>query len=102
MWAREVHIRVFGENLDATLKNLGHTHDINNLKLTFDDDVDLVNCSLYKNMRGSLMYLVNIKVDIFYVVNTPSQYMVAPWETHWVVVKHVFIYLRGIVHYGIR
>jgi hypothetical protein len=49
----------------------------------------------------SLMYLVNTRLDICFVMNTLSQVMVEPRQEHWVVAKHVLRYLRGIVEYGL-
>eukprot|EP00253_Pinus_taeda_P032942 PITA_32942 len=51
-----------------------------------DKDVDP---TLYKHLIGSLMYLVNTKPDICYVVDTLSQFMVEPKRAHWAVAKHV-------------
>ena len=39
---------------------------------------ELVDPTLYRQLIGSLMYLVNTKPDISFVVNTLSQYMVEP------------------------
>jgi hypothetical protein len=35
-------------------------------------------------------------------VSALSQFMIQPRQLHWVVVKHVLRYLRGIVGYGLR
>eukprot|EP00253_Pinus_taeda_P032389 PITA_32389 len=51
-----------------------------------DKDVDP---TLYKQLIGSLMYLVNTKPDICYAVNTLSQFIVEPKRAHWVAAKHV-------------
>jgi hypothetical protein len=48
------------------------------------------------------MYLVNTRPDSFYVVNALSQSMSKPRQTHWISVKHVLRYVRGIVGYGLR
>jgi hypothetical protein len=48
------------------------------------------------------MYLVNTRQDIFFVVNTLSQFMVESRKTHWIAVKHVLKYLIGIMEYGWR
>jgi hypothetical protein len=47
------------------------------------------------------MYLVNTKPDIFFVVNTLSQFMVETRRMHWVEAKHVLVYLCGIMDYGL-
>jgi hypothetical protein len=56
----------------------------------------------YRQLIGSLMYLVNTKPDICYVVNVLSELMSQPRQTHWIATKHVLRYLRGIVGYGLR
>jgi hypothetical protein len=49
-----------------------------------------------------LIYLVNIRPDIYFVVNTLSQFMVKLREVHWVVAKHMLRYLQGTVGYGLQ
>jgi hypothetical protein len=51
---------------------------IPNLKLSTYLDLDLVDQSMYRQLIGSLMHLVNTKPDIYFVVNTLSQYMFDP------------------------
>jgi hypothetical protein len=60
-----------------------------NLKLHVDLDLDLVDPSLYGQLIGSLMYLVNNRPNICVVVNTLSQFMVKPRQIHWIATKHV-------------
>jgi hypothetical protein len=60
-----------------------------------------VDPALYRQLIGSLMYLVNTRLDICFVVNTLSQCMVEPRSLHWVSTKHVLRYLRGMVEYGL-
>jgi hypothetical protein len=55
---------------------------------------------LYRQLIGSLMYLVNTRHDICYEVNVLSQFMSQSRQTHWIAVKHVLRYLRGTVGYG--
>jgi hypothetical protein len=69
-----------------------------NLKKINDDDLDEIDPQLI----GSLMYLVNTKLDSCYVVNVLSQSMSQPRQTHWIAVKHELRYIRGTVGYGLR
>jgi hypothetical protein len=48
------------------------------------------------------MYLVNDRSNICSIVNTLSQYMVAPKHVHLVAAKHVLRYLHGMVGYGLK
>jgi hypothetical protein len=62
---------------------------ITNLKKVTTSDSELVDPTLYKQLIGSLMYLVNTRPDICFAVNTLSQFMVEPRQEHWVATKHV-------------
>jgi hypothetical protein len=72
-----------------------------NLKLLSDSSSYLVDPTMYRQLIGSLMYLVNTRLDICFVVNTLSQYMVEPRHVHLVATKHVLRYLHGMVGYGL-
>ena len=48
------------------------------------------------------MYLTNTRLDICFVVNTLSQYMVNPRHIHLVGEKHVMRYLKGTLDYGLK
>jgi hypothetical protein len=45
--------------------------------------------TVYRQIIGSLMYLVYTRSDICYVVNAPSQFMCEPKHIHMVAIKHV-------------
>jgi hypothetical protein len=60
-----------------------------------------VNTMLYRQIIGSLMYLMNTRPDICFVVNTLSQYLVEPRCVHLVVAKHVMRYLKGTLDFGL-
>jgi hypothetical protein len=64
-------------------------------------DSKTVDPTVYRQLIGSLMYLVNTRPDISFAVNSLSQFMVDPRRVHWIVVKHVLRYLRGTVEYGL-
>ena len=67
-----------------------------------DSDSDPVDPSLYRQLIGSLMYLVNTRPDICFAVNTLSQFQVEPKHEHWIVAKHVLRYIHGMLNYGLR
>jgi hypothetical protein len=70
---------------------------ITNWKKLHASDSELVNPTLYRQLIGSLMYLVNTRPDICFTVNTLSQFMMEPRRVHWVAAKHVLRYLQGTV-----
>jgi hypothetical protein len=73
-----------------------------NLNLLRNSSSDLVDPTMYKQLIGSLMYLVNTTSDICFAVNTLSRYMVEPRHVHLVAVKHVLRCVHGMVGYGLR
>jgi hypothetical protein len=74
---------------------------ITNWKKLHASESQLVDSTLYRQLIGSLMYLVNTRPEICLVVNTLSQFMVEPRRVHWVAAKHVLGYLCGTVDYGL-
>jgi hypothetical protein len=73
-----------------------------NIRKVRDSDFDPVSPSLYRQLIGSLMNLVNTRLDICFAVNTLSQFQVEPKHEHWIVAKHVLRYIRGTLNYGLR
>ena len=73
-----------------------------NLKLLNDDSSKIVDVTIHKQIIGSLMYLTNKRPNIYFVVNTLSQYMVEPKHVHLVVEKRVMRYLKGMLDYGLK
>jgi hypothetical protein len=73
--------------------------DLRNLR---DSDYDPIDLSLYRQLIGSLMYLVNTRSDICFVVNMLSQFQVEPRQENWVAAKHILRYLHGTIMYGLR
>ena len=47
------------------------------------------------------MYLTNTRPDICFDVNTLSQYLVKPRCVHLIAVKHVMMYLKGMIDFGL-
>ena len=72
-----------------------------NLKLLADDSSKLVDVTHYRQIIGSLMYLIDSRPDICFAVNTLSQYLVQPRRVHLVAAKHVMRYLKGTIDFGL-
>ena len=62
---------------------------------------ELVGPTLYRQLIGSLMYLVNSRLDLCFVVNTLSQFMVEPRRVHWIATKHVLRYFASTLDCGL-
>jgi hypothetical protein len=67
-----------------------------------DPNSDPVDPSLYQQLIGSLMYLVNTQPNIFFSVNTLIQFNVEMRHEHWIAAKHVLRYIRGTINYDLR
>eukprot|EP00253_Pinus_taeda_P033096 PITA_33096 len=62
---------------------------------------EVVAATVYRQLVGSLMYLVNTRPDLCSAVNQLSQAMVQPTKLFWKVAKHVQRYLRCTSQYGL-
>jgi hypothetical protein len=62
---------------------------------------EIMDDTVYQQLVGLLMYLVNTRPNIFYVVNQLSQVMVKPTKIFWKEGKHVLRYVRGTYEYGL-
>eukprot|EP00253_Pinus_taeda_P001445 PITA_01445 len=62
---------------------------ITNWKKLHASGSELVDPTLYRQLIGSLMYLVNTRPDICFAVNTMSQFMCEPRKVYWVAAKHI-------------
>lgn len=77
------------------VSNLKKLHDISSR-------IDLVDLTMYKQLIGSLLYLMHMRPIICYVVCYLGQFMSELRHMHWVATTHVLIYLHGIVGYELR
>jgi hypothetical protein len=71
------------------------------LKLLVDTSSDLIDATLYRQIIGSLMYLMNTRPDICFSVKTLSQFLVEPRHVHLVAAKNVMRYLKVTMDYGL-
>ncbi|XP_071718781.1 uncharacterized mitochondrial protein AtMg00810-like [Rutidosis leptorrhynchoides] len=54
----------------------------------------------HRQVVGALQYVTLSQLDITYVVNKVCQFMHAPTEHHWYVVKIILRYLHGTLNHG--
>jgi len=57
---------------------------------------DLENPSKYRQLIGALIFLVNTRLDICYVVNKLIQFFIEPLHAHWIASKHRLRYFHGL------
>ena len=73
-----------------------------NMNLLSDASSYTVDATMYRRMIGSLMYLTNMRPDIFFVMNTLSQFLTDLRHVHLIAAKHILRYLKGTIEYGIK
>jgi hypothetical protein len=69
--------------------------------LSKDDDSPDVDQSSYRSMIGSLMYIITSRPNIMHVVGMVGRYQAAPKQSHLLVFKRIFKYLKGTMNYGL-
>jgi hypothetical protein len=84
--------------MDCKYMDTPMTTDIRKVR---DSDSDPVDPSLYQQLIGSLMYLVNTRPNILFAVNTLSQFQVEPKDENWIAAKHVLRSIRVMLNYGL-
>jgi hypothetical protein len=99
-WTREICCGDSEAVWHARLQAYGNTHGYK-LKKIDASKLEGVDPTLYRQLIGSLMYLVNTRPDLCFAVNTLSQFMVEPKRVHWVAAKHVLRYLCGTIEFGL-
>lgn len=78
-----------------------------NMKLTSAEHDSDHNDKLFNNIRkyqrmvGKLLYLTHTRPDIVFVVQTISQYMQKPKESHWNATLRVIRYIKGNPELGL-
>ena len=73
-----------------------------NLNQLSDASSEAVDATMYHQMIGSLMYLMNTRPYICFAVKTLSQFLTDLRHVHLIATKHILRYLRGTVDYGIK
>eukprot|EP00261_Vitis_vinifera_P031906 XP_019073149.1 PREDICTED: uncharacterized protein LOC109121912 [Vitis vinifera] len=71
------------------------------MKLNKNNGGKKVDDTFYKQIVGSLMYLMATRPDIMHVVSVISRYMECPTEIHFLAAKRIFRYLQGTKEFGL-
>ena len=61
-----------------------------------------MDCTIYRQLIGSLLYLTHSQPDIYYAMNDISRYMQQPHDIHWKEAKRILQYIQGTRTYGIH
>ena len=58
--------------------------------------------TLYRSLVGDLQYLTITCPDLPHSVNSISQFLHAPTDVHFQVVKRLICYIKSTLHYGLK
>ena len=72
-----------------------------NEKLLQDDGAPKIDSKYFRSLVGSLIYLINSRLDILYFVSIISRFMENPNKLHLVATKRILRYLQGTKNHGI-
>ena len=61
-----------------------------------------MDCTIYRQLIGSLLYLTHYRPDICYSMNDVSIYMQQPHDLHLKEAKRILQYIQGTKTYGIH
>jgi hypothetical protein len=70
-------------------------------KLRKDDDSKSKDQRQYMSMIGILLYVTASKLDVMQAVGQVAQFQETPKESHVLVVKRIFKYLKGTKEFGL-
>lgn len=71
------------------------------LKLALEEDSPTVDAKRFQQIIGMLIYLVNTKTKILFVIRVLSHYMHSPRVPHMEVGEHILRYIKGLLDFGI-
>ena len=61
-----------------------------------------MDCTIYRQLIGSLLYLNHSRPDICYAMNAMSRYMQQPHDIEWKETKRILQYIQGTRTYDIH
>ncbi|KAF3668615.1 putative LRR receptor-like serine/threonine-protein kinase-like [Capsicum annuum] len=70
--------------------------------LSLKDNTPPADATLYRQVLGKLQYLSFTRPDISFQINKLSQFMHAPTQTHWSLVKRLLRYLQYTKNHGLQ
>ncbi|XP_025679063.1 uncharacterized mitochondrial protein AtMg00810-like [Arachis hypogaea] len=79
-----------------------HTPLSSAVKLSALSGSNFGDSQLYRSIIGSLQYLTVTRPEISYSVHKMSQFVQAPLDSHWKMVKRILRYLSGTINHGLH
>ena len=61
-----------------------------------------MDCTIYRQLIGSLLYLTDSRTDICHAMNSVSRYMQQTHDIHWKESKRILQYIQGTRTYDIH
>ena len=61
-----------------------------------------MDCTIYRPLIGSLLYLTHSQPDICHAMNSVSRYMQQPHDIHWKAAKRILQYIHGTKTYALE
>ena len=74
---------------------------LSGIKLGKFGDSLVVECSLYMQLVGSLLYVTHTRNDLYYVVSVVEIYMKKPHEIYWKESKNILQYVQGTKNFKV-
>nr|XP_051222140.1 secreted RxLR effector protein 161-like [Lolium perenne] len=72
------------------------------LKLSRESTAKEVDATKYRQIVGSLRYLVHTRPDLAFAIGFVSRFMERPTKEHMMAVKRILRYVAGTTHYGLH
>jgi len=73
-----------------------------NLNLTSKEVNEFEDATKYRQLVGSIIYLITTRPNISFVFGILSRFMQKPCEEHWSTAKRVLKYLKGTQYFSLR
>lgn len=70
--------------------------------ISVSDHSPLHNPTMYHSNVGVLQYSTHTRTDIAFAINRLTQFLAAPTDEHWKLLKCMFRYLQGTLHLGLH
>jgi hypothetical protein len=99
--SQETYLREMLKRFQMEDSKLVGTPMVTGCKLSKDDDSPDVDQSSYRSMIGNLMYITTSRPDIMHAIGMVGRYQSAPKQSHLLVVKRIFKYLKETMNYGL-